>query len=46
MTTPLGERILRTLVFRRCEILIEDMVLEANLNQLEMTDFDVILGMD
>ena len=46
MTTPLGERILRTSVFKGCKILVEDAVLKANLIQLEMTDFDIILGMD
>ena len=37
---------MRTSVFKRCEILVEGVVLKANLIQLEMTDFDVILGMD
>ena len=46
VTTPLGEKILRTLVFKRCEILVEGVVLKANLIPLEMTDFDVILGID
>ena len=45
-TTPLGERILKTSVFKGCEVVIEGMVLKANLIPLEMTDFDVILGMD
>ena len=44
--TPLGEHILRTLVFKGCEILVEDIVLKANLISLEMSDFDVILGID
>ena len=46
VTTPLGEGILRTSVFKGCEILVEGVVLKANLIPLEMTDFDVILGMD
>ena len=46
MTTPLGERILHTLVFKGCKILVEGMVLKANLIPLEITNFDVILGMD
>ena len=46
MTTPLGERILRTSVFKGCKILVEGMVLKANLIPLEITNFDVILGMD
>ena len=35
-----------TLVFKGCEILVEGVVLKANLILLEMIDFDVILGMD
>ena len=46
ITTPLGERIVRTFVFRGCEVVIEGFVLKANLIPLEMIDFDVILGMD
>ena len=44
--TPLREKILRTSVFIGCEILVEGVVLKANLIPLEMTDFNVILGMD
>ena len=43
VTTPLGERILRTSVFKGCEILVEGVVLKANLILLEMIDFDVTL---
>ena len=46
VTTLLGERILHTSVFKGCEILVEGVVLNANLIPLEMTDFDVILDMD
>ena len=46
VTTPLGERIPKTSVFKGCEVVIEGMVLKANLIPLEMTNFDVILGMD
>ena len=46
VTTPLGEQILRTSVFKGCEILVKNVVLKANLIPLEMSDFDVILGMD
>ena len=45
-TTPLGEQILCTLVFKGCEIIIEGVVLKANLISLKMTDFDVILEID
>ena len=44
--TPLGERIVKTSVFRGCEVMIEGFVLKANLIPLEMTYFDVILDMD
>ena len=46
VTTLLGEQIIRTFIFKGCEILIEGVVLKANLIPLEMWDFDVILGMD
>ena len=46
VNTPLGERILHTSVFKGCEILVEGVVLRANLILLEMFDFDVISGMD
>ena len=46
VTTPLGEQIVRTSVFKSYEILMEGVVLKANLIPLEMSDFDVILGMD
>ena len=46
VTTPLEEQILRTSVFKGCEILVEGVVLQANLISLEMSDFDVILRMD
>ena len=46
VNTPLGEQILRTSVFKGCEVVVEGVVLKANLIPLEMTDFDVILGID
>ena len=46
VNTSLGEQILCTSVFKGYEILIEGVVLKANLIQLEMSNFDVILGMD
>ena len=46
VNSPLGELILRTSVFKGCKILLEVVVLKANLILLEMIDFDVILGMD
>ena len=46
ITTPLGEQILRTSIFKGYEIVVERIVLKENLITLEMSDFDVILGMD
>ena len=46
VTTPLRERILKISVFKGCEVVVEGIVLKANLIPLEMVDFDVILGMD
>ena len=43
VTMPLGEQILRTSVFKRCEILVQGVVLKAYLIPLEINDFDVIL---
>ena len=44
--TLLGERIVRTSVFKGCEVVVEEIMLKTNLIPLEMVDFDVILGMD
>ena len=33
-------------MFKGCKVVVEGMVLKANLIPLEMSDFDVILGMD
>ena len=44
--TFLGGQIIRTSVFRDCEVLIEGVVLKENLIPLEIWDFDVILSMD
>ena len=38
VTTPLGQQILRTSVFKGCEILVEGIVLKENLISLEMSD--------
>ena len=46
VVTLLREQIIRTSVFRGCEVLMEGVVLKENLIPLEMWDFDVILGMD
>ena len=43
--TFLGGQIIRTFVFRDCEVLIEGVVLKENLISLEIWDFEVILSM-
>ena len=44
--TFLGEQIIKNSIFRVCEILINDAVLEANVIPLGMYDVDVILSID
>ena len=46
VTTPLIKQILRNSIFKGYEILIDGVVVKANLISLKMYDFDVILGMD
>ena len=43
VTTPLGQRILRASMYKGCEVLIEGVVLKANLIPMEMSNCDVIL---
>ncbi|XP_039136414.1 uncharacterized protein LOC120273778 [Dioscorea cayenensis subsp. rotundata] len=44
--TPLGEEIVREVVFQGCPIKVKGVDFEADLIPLEMRDFDAILGMD
>ena len=44
VVTLLGEQIICTSVFKSCKILVERVILKANLIPLKMWDFDVILG--
>ena len=46
VNTPLREQILRTSIFKRCEIVVGVIRLKANLIPLEMSNFNVLLGMD
>ena len=46
VTTPLEEQILCTSIFKGCEIVVESLELKTNLIPLEISDFDVIIGMD
>ncbi|OMO86567.1 reverse transcriptase [Corchorus capsularis] len=44
--TPFLESLLKTNVFKDCDLLVGNVVFEADLIPLEIYDFDVILGMD
>lgn len=44
--TPLGEEVVKDVVFQGCPVRVKDIDFEANLIPLEMKDFDAILGMD
>ena len=44
--TPMGECLICNSVYRGCEVSVEEMILEADLIPLDMTDFDAIFGMD
>lgn len=44
--TPIGESILAKKVYRNCPMLILYKVFLCDLVELDMTDFNVILGMD
>ena len=46
MLTPVGEVYLINRVFLGCEVCIEDEILLVDLVELEILEFDVILGMD
>ena len=44
--SPLGTRVSVDLICRGCELEISGILLTADLRVMDMTDFDVILGMD
>ena len=44
--TPLGEDLVRKVVYRNCDLKIGEVKLEVDLIPLELHDFDAILGMD
>ena len=44
--TPIGESIIVSRVYRNCPVFICDRRTQADLIELDMTDFDVIMGMD
>ncbi|KAH0694961.1 hypothetical protein KY285_022058 [Solanum tuberosum] len=46
VSTPIGESILAEIVYRDCPVSISHKNTKADLVELDMVDFDVILGMD
>ena len=46
VATPIGSTILCTSIVKNCPIMVEGHVMPANLVVLEMSGFDIILGMD
>ncbi|XP_070049566.1 uncharacterized protein [Nicotiana tomentosiformis] len=46
VSTPVGESVEATRVYRGCIVSVQGRNTEANLIELEMVDFDVIMGMD
>ena len=46
MSTPVGESIVAKRVYRNCPIMLPNRVSYVDLVELDMLDFDIILGMD
>ena len=46
VSTPIGDDIRAEKVYKNCPIKVLDMVTHADLVELAMLDFDIILGMD
>ncbi|GJR96002.1 putative reverse transcriptase domain-containing protein [Tanacetum coccineum] len=46
ISTPMGNNVVLGLEFRSCPLRFDDKIRFANLLPLEMSDFDIILGMD
>ncbi|KAH0721575.1 hypothetical protein KY285_005148 [Solanum tuberosum] len=46
VSTPVGDRVIARRVYKNCPITVSQKVTSADLVELEMVDFDVILGMD
>ena len=45
MSTPVGESVIAKKVYRNCSIMLPNRVSYVDLVELDMLDFDVILGM-
>ncbi|XP_070017218.1 uncharacterized protein [Nicotiana sylvestris] len=46
VSTPMGESVIVRRVYRSCDVKIHDRHTLADLHELEMVDFDIIMGMD
>ena len=46
VSTPVGDLVIARRVYRNCPVTVFQKVTSADLAELEMVDFDVILGMD
>ncbi|XP_070019338.1 uncharacterized protein [Nicotiana sylvestris] len=46
VSTPIGESVVVRRVYRSCDVKIHDRHTLADLHELEMVDFDIIMGMD
>jgi len=46
ISTPIGESVVAKRVYKRCPISLSHMIILVNLVELDMLDFDVILGID
>ncbi|XP_070008863.1 uncharacterized protein [Nicotiana sylvestris] len=46
ISTPVGDYLIASRVYRGCVIIIQDQETTTDLIELEMVDFDVIIGMD
>ena len=46
VSTPVGESVIAKIVYRKCPISVFHKTIPCDLVELEMVDFDVILGMD
>ena len=46
VSTPVGDQVIARRVYRNCPVIVSQNVTSADLVELEMVDFDVILGMD
>ena len=46
VSTPVGDLVIARRVYRNCPVTVSQKVTSADLVELEMVDFDVILGMD